>query len=135
MTMMRTASVVSRTAVTLAARQCRLTSPRTSTLRPVVVFFSSDTKLQSATTTTTNDHRNLNNRHHDVAPILFEGVSKEHSDLIVFHARQAQTSVSLQALMRTGRGEFLHKTFGETAKDVDAHTATMRVLIQVSAGL
>ena len=60
----------------------------------------------------------------------FEGVSEEVSKIIYQHANQPQTSVSLQALMRTGRGEFLHKTFEDT-KDIDKHTATELVLIQV----
>ena len=45
-----------------------------------------------------------------------------------------QTSVSLQALMRTGRGEFLHKTFEDMAH-VDQHSATDLVLIQVASFL
>ena len=71
----------------------------------------------------------------------YDGVSAEISEVIYKHARQPQTSVSLQALMRTGRGEFLHKTFNdispsEPAEEVAAngsngHTATELVLIQV----
>lgn len=45
-----------------------------------------------------------------------------------------QTSVSLQALMRTGRGEFLHKTFEDMQK-IDQHSATNLVLIQVASFL
>jgi hypothetical protein len=48
-------------------------------------------------------------------------------------AREVQTSVSLQALMRTGRGEFLHRTFDE--KIVDKHAATALVLMQVASFL
>ncbi len=127
---------VTRNAVAKAVRQPHFRYPTSRDIRPALAVmasssFSSGITLQSATTS--NDHRSLNNRNHDdVPPTILEGVSKEHSDLIIYHARQSQTSVSLQALMRTGRGEFLHKTFGETAKDVDEHTATMRVLIQVS---
>lgn len=61
----------------------------------------------------------------------------EYSDsdrqLILQHALQPQTSVSLQALMRTGRGEYLHKTFGETTRE--KHAATELVLIQVASFL
>jgi Mitochondrial branched-chain alpha-ketoacid dehydrogenase kinase len=46
---------------------------------------------------------------------------------------EPQTSVSLQALMRTGRGEFLHKTFGDDK--VLTHAATELVLIQVAGFL
>jgi hypothetical protein len=71
-------------------------------------------------------------------------VSEADSKLINRHAKKAQTSVSLQALMRTGRGEFLHKTFGDDSGGgggggstpsvaVDNHTATELVLMQVRA--
>lgn len=60
----------------------------------------------------------------------FEGVSEDISKLIYDHAHQPHTSVSLQALMRTGRGEFLHKTFEDTT-NIDQHSATELVLIQV----
>jgi Mitochondrial branched-chain alpha-ketoacid dehydrogenase kinase len=42
-------------------------------------------------------------------------------------AHQVQTSVSLQALMQTGRGEFLYRTFGEEL--VERHAATDLVLM------
>jgi hypothetical protein len=48
-------------------------------------------------------------------------------------AREPQTSVSLQALMRTGRGEYLDKTFGLEMQD--RHAATALVLIQVASFL
>jgi len=56
-------------------------------------------------------------------------------DLLIIDncAREPQTSVSLQALMRTGRGEYLHKTFGSDA--VDRHAATELVLMQVAGFL
>jgi hypothetical protein len=53
--------------------------------------------------------------------------------LILQQALQPQTSVSLQALMRTGRGEYLHKTFGEETRE--RHAATGLVLIQVAGFL
>ena len=46
---------------------------------------------------------------------------------------EPQTSVSLQALMRTGRGEYLHKTF--KSDEVDRHAATELVLMQVAGFL
>ena len=65
--------------------------------------------------------------------VPFEGVSEEVSKIIYDHAHQPQTSVSLQALMRTGRGEFLHRTFDHVAENnqADTHSATELVLIQV----
>lgn len=63
----------------------------------------------------------------------FEGVSSDVSKVIYHHAHQPQTAVSLQALMRTGRGEFLHKTYKEAIvdKEDDGKVATEQVLIQV----
>jgi hypothetical protein len=63
----------------------------------------------------------------------FDGVSSDISKLIYHHAHQPQTAVSLQALMRTGRGEFLHKTYKEaiTEKNIDGKGATEQVLMQV----
>ena len=61
----------------------------------------------------------------------YEGVSDADAKLINRHAKKVQTSVSLQALMRTGRGEFLHKTFDEESVAADDHTATELVLMQV----
>jgi len=66
--------------------------------------------------------------------VEYEGVSDEVSKVINTFAQQSQTSVSLQALMRTGQGEFLHKHFEDTA-EVDQHTATELVLIQVASFL
>lgn len=65
----------------------------------------------------------------------FDGVSPEMSKLIYHHAHQPQTAVSLQALMRTGRGEFLHKTYKEAIidKEDDGKVATEQVLMQVCA--
>lgn len=63
----------------------------------------------------------------------FDGVSADISKIIYHHAHQPQTAVSLQALMRTGRGEFLHKTYKEaiTEKNTDGKGATEQVLMQV----
>ena len=53
--------------------------------------------------------------------------------LVMERVKFPQTSVSLQALMSTGRGEFLHKTFAED--QVERHTATDLVLLQVASFL
>lgn len=60
----------------------------------------------------------------------YDGVSESVSKIINEHAQQHQTSVSLQALMKTGRGEYLHKSFDNL--DESQHTATELVRIQVS---
>lgn len=65
---------------------------------------------------------------------VYDGVPDDVSELINKHAHMPQTSVSLQALMRTGRGEYLHKTF-EDMENVDQHSATNLVLIQVASFL
>jgi hypothetical protein len=62
--------------------------------------------------------------------VEYEGVSDDEGKVINKFALQPQTSVSLQALMRTGRGEFLHKHFEDISK-IDQHSATELVLIQV----
>ena len=66
-----------------------------------------------------------------IVDMEYDGVSDADAALINRHAKKVQTSVSLQALMRTGRGEFLHKTFDEESVAVDDHTATELVLMQV----
>ncbi len=60
-------------------------------------------------------------------------ITNSEQQLILDQAKQPQTSVSLQALMRTGRGEFLHKTFAEEERE--KHAATQLVLIQVASFL
>ena len=75
---------------------------------------------------------------HATRPVYFsqayDGVPDNVAALINHHAKVPQTSVSLQALMRTGRGEYLHKTF-EDMENVDKHSATNLVLIQVASFL
>mmetsp|Transcript_16237 Transcript_16237/g.20598 ORF Transcript_16237/g.20598 Transcript_16237/m.20598 type:complete len:175 (-) Transcript_16237:703-1227(-) len=51
------------------------------------------------------------------------------------HALEPQTSTSLQTMMRTGRGEFLHKTYRDAAWKKDDKVATERVLMQVAGFL
>ncbi|KAG7347603.1 two component system sensor histidine kinase [Nitzschia inconspicua] len=63
----------------------------------------------------------------------YEGVPPDVAKLINTHAKKVQTPVSLQALMRTGRGEFLDKHFEDAA--VEKHTATELVLMQVASFL
>ena len=47
------------------------------------------------------------------------------------YANESQTSISLQTLMRTGRGMLLHKTYGHSTENDSANAATDKVLIQV----
>lgn len=76
---------------------------------------------------------------HKLAPLRFlstettsEFTDADHKT-ILDHASQPQTSVSLQALMLTGKGEYLHKTFGEETRE--ERSATELVLIQVASFL
>jgi hypothetical protein len=62
--------------------------------------------------------------------ISFEGVSENWSEQIYRHSVQPQTPVSLQTLMQTGRGEFLHKTYKDL-DDTGGRGATEKVLQQV----
>lgn len=59
----------------------------------------------------------------------YQGVPANVAKQINSHAKKVQTPVSLQALMRTGRGEFLDKHF--EGAEVEKHTATELVLMQV----
>ena len=65
--------------------------------------------------------------------IKYEGVPDDVAKLINDHAKQPPTSVSLQALMRTGRGEYLDRHFENVA--IKEHTATELVLMQVASFL
>jgi hypothetical protein len=77
-------------------------------------------------------------KHHASSPFgnnrrCFSNISEDDRARIAAAAREPQTSVSLQALMRTGRGEYLHRTFTETV--VEKHAATELVLMQVASFL
>jgi hypothetical protein len=65
--------------------------------------------------------------------IDYDGVPDNVAKLINDHAKQPPTSVSLQALMRTGRGEYLDRSFENLA--IKEHTATELVLMQVASFL
>mmetsp|Transcript_5778 Transcript_5778/g.11766 ORF Transcript_5778/g.11766 Transcript_5778/m.11766 type:complete len:361 (-) Transcript_5778:817-1899(-) len=64
---------------------------------------------------------------------LSPGITEQDRELVLSRVQSPQTSVSLQALMSTGRGEFLLKTFD--AGQVEQHTATDLVLMQVASFL
>jgi hypothetical protein len=84
-------------------------------------YYSVDRRRRSFSSSSADDNN-----------VSFEGVSEDTSKLIYKHAHEPQTSVSLQALMRTGRGEYLHKTYRDDELTKDSQVATERVLIQVS---
>jgi len=66
----------------------------------------------------------------------FEGVTKEISNSINKQAMQHQTSISLETLMQTGRGEFLQKTYKDLDDtEITEREATEKVLQQVAGFL
>lgn len=68
--------------------------------------------------------------------LALDGFSDDLARSISLAATHAQTSVSLQDLMRTGKGEYLHKTFDNADERlIENHTATELVLIQVAGFL
>ena len=68
-------------------------------------------------------------RHDDV-------MTEEVARLVRQHAHQPQTSANLETLMKTGRGEFLHKTYKDDVGGKDGeHAATEKILIQVAGFL
>mmetsp|Transcript_25724 Transcript_25724/g.29392 ORF Transcript_25724/g.29392 Transcript_25724/m.29392 type:complete len:436 (+) Transcript_25724:132-1439(+) len=66
----------------------------------------------------------------------FKGVSREISNSIYEHSIQPQTSISLETLMQTGRGEFLKKTYKNLDDtEITEREATEKVLQQVAGFL
>jgi len=64
-------------------------------------------------------------------PMEIEGVSSEVAALIHQYAHSSQTGASLQTLMKTGRGELLHKTHKGEVPAPDSKVATDKILMQV----
>lgn len=63
-------------------------------------------------------------------------MTEEVAKLVRQHAHQPQTSANLETLMKTGRGEFLHKTYKDDVNGKDGeHAATEKILIQVAGFL
>lgn len=110
-----------------------------NTSRPILSTssFSSTLDICSTSPIQHNPHQQQHRLISSTRPLLFstdmeyEGVPADVAKLINMHAKKVQTPVSLQALMRTGRGEFLDKHFEDVA--VEKHTATELVLMQVRA--
>ena len=68
--------------------------------------------------------------------MVLEGFPDDVGRRIAQATLHQQTSVSLQDLMRTGKGEYLHKTFEDSDNLLkENHTATELVLIQVAGFL
>lgn len=65
------------------------------------------------------------------------GVPDDVAEMIHKHASRPQTSASLQTLMKTGRGEYLHKTYEDHTHDPNDNSkvATDKILMQVAGFL
>ena len=95
--------------------------------------------IQNKTLTTSSFHNPSNppnHHHHHYNDIQITGVSDEVAESIKQYAHKQQTSASLLTLMKTGRGEFLHKTYGsststDSGDDDDSKVATDKILMQV----
>ena len=94
-----------------------LTSTRSTTTPSPSSFF-----LTSSSSSSSSSFRSFST-----------SVSQADRDAVMERVDWPQTSVSLQALMSTGRGEFLHKTFAQDR--VAQHAATDLVLLQVASFL
>lgn len=64
-----------------------------------------------------------------------EGVDDDVARNIYDCSHQPQTSVSLQTLMKTGRGELIHKTYKDASYSDDSKVATDKILMQVAGFL
>ena len=69
--------------------------------------------------------------------IRIAGVPDDVAIMIHRHASRPQTGASLQTLMKTGRGEYLHKTYEDHTHDPDDNSkvATDKILMQVAGFL
>ncbi len=67
--------------------------------------------------------------------IQITGVSDEVNQRIKLYANKQQTSASLLTLMKTGRGEYLHKTYADHDEhhSDDEKVATDKILMQVGS--
>ena len=92
---------------------------------PITRLLSSSSPSISSTKSTTT----AKNPSKDGRDIKYDGVSDEVAKLINLYAKKSPTTVSLQVLMRTGRGEYLDRHFEHVA--MKEHTATELVLMQV----
>ena len=91
-----------------------------------MLFSTNSTSMEKSSSKSSS--KELNSRDID-----YDGVPDNVAKLINDHAKQPPTSVSLQALMRTGRGEYLDRHFENAA--INEHTATELVLMQVASFL
>eukprot|EP00551_Chaetoceros_affinis_P004241 CAMPEP_0203665626 /NCGR_PEP_ID=MMETSP0090-20130426/2812_1 /ASSEMBLY_ACC=CAM_ASM_001088 /TAXON_ID=426623 /ORGANISM="Chaetoceros affinis, Strain CCMP159" /LENGTH=529 /DNA_ID=CAMNT_0050529247 /DNA_START=148 /DNA_END=1737 /DNA_ORIENTATION=+ len=114
--------------------------------RPSILLSSPSTSTTTSTTTSTstvaNDmviigQRNFqtntkhHRHHHDIE---ITGVSNEVASIIKQYAHKQQTSASLETLMKTGRGEYLHKTYGADHADADDYNDGQAAAAAVAVG-
>jgi pyruvate dehydrogenase kinase 2/3/4 len=131
----------------LVQRNCRLFLGNSSMRNRTLLSINHVCALEPIVARSFSDKTPLQKHLHDTIPADADATAAysnnndssttkprtDSAQLIHDMARQPQTSVSLQALMRTGQGEFLHRTFGEETRE--RHAATELVLIQVASFL
>lgn len=101
---------------------------------PTPVFIPKNTLTTSSPPP--NPSNSPNHHHHHYNDIQITGVSDEVAESIKQYAHKPQTSASLLTLMKTGRGDFLHKTYGtSTDNGDDSKVATDKILMQVAGFL
>ena len=106
---------------------CTITTAQSALLQqpPSLAFQSQHVRAFSSS----NDDEQ---QHGTDGDLMTEEVAK----LVRQHAHQPQTSANLETLMKTGRGEFLHKTYKDDLAGKDGeHAATEKILIQVAGFL
>jgi pyruvate dehydrogenase kinase 2/3/4 len=114
---------------------------------PIVQFQNRGSRhLSTSTATSTSTRRSASTTEKKISDL-----SDEQSAMVYKHAGRSQTSASLLTLMKTGRGEFLHKTYKEeedvqqqqqqqeeetlSAPAPDDKVATDKILMQVAGFL
>jgi Mitochondrial branched-chain alpha-ketoacid dehydrogenase kinase len=129
------------------SRMRRIVSASTTTLRPITQLIVSHTKpsirrygtrptilknyVTCSTWLTLNSYKRLCKN--DDTKRYFSTYTEDDRNRITAVATETQTPISLQTLLRTGRGDFLHKSFAEST--VEKHAATELVLRQVASFL
>ena len=130
MMLRRFAAARSSRSSSLLRRSFRCSAPQMAKQQQTLQETTAIPSIVSGTNNTTNNSKVIAR---PAFSSLSPGVTEEDRQLVLERAKHPQTSVSLQALMSTGRGEFLLKTFD--AGQFEQHTATDLVLMQVASFL
>jgi pyruvate dehydrogenase kinase 2/3/4 len=109
-------------------------STKSTKKQPILVAQSINRTLVSKTQTTPKAAAAAAINNDD---LQITGVSADVASIIKLYALKPQTSASLMTLMKTGRGEYLHKTYDghEEEDDACSKVATDKILMQVAGFL